>query len=218
EYGRTTEKYYSAKKLSQFTGVMSSFLLESQEADVSSLKASGGLAIAGLQMDQQRLLFVENKKEERDSFFITLHDELTLPITMEAGQMIPVLDRITVMDGLSLTMGGYLIGNESYENRQVLIISGGKGQRLSVLLEADDELEWTVSDYPCARYTWHNERQLLLALYSFGEPQLITMKVNGRLVDLVVLNAGSTKQAWRVSHSTADWIIGCKDISITAEG
>ncbi|MCM3634764.1 beta-galactosidase [Paenibacillus camelliae] len=218
EYGRTTEKYYSAKKLSQFTGVMSSFLLESQEADVSSIKASGGLAIAGLQMDEQRLLFVENKKEERDSFFITLHDELTLPITLEAGQMIPVLNRINVMDGLSLTMGGYLIGNESYANRQVLIISGGKGQRLSVLLEAVDELEWTASDYPSVRYTWHNERQLLLDLYSFEEPQLITMKVNGRLVELVVLNAESTKQAWRVSHSTADWIIGCKDISITAEG
>jgi len=218
EYGRTTAKYFTAKKLSQFTNVMTAFLLEAEEADVSSVKASTGLALSALKLDRQQLIFAENKKEEREGFHITLRDDLTLPVTIEAGQMIPILDRVNVMDGLSITMGGYLIGNESYENRQVLIVSGGRGQRLSVLLEADNAIEWSANDYPSVRYLWRDKQQLLLDLYCFEEPQLITMVVGGRLVELIVLNAESADQAWRVGTPTVDWIIGCKDVSVTSEG
>lgn len=218
EYGRTTDKYFTAKKLSQFINVMSTFLLDAEESDISSVQASSGVALSALKLNQQRLLFAENKKEERESFYLTLHDDVTLPVTIEAGQMIPVLDRMSVMEGLSITMGGYLIGNESYENRQVLIISGGKGQRLSVLLEAEDMMDWSESDYPSVRYTWLSNRQLLLDLYSFEEPQLITLKVNGRLVELIMLSAENADQAWRIEQPDADWVIGYKDMSVTIEG
>lgn len=218
EYGRTTAKYFTAKKLSQFTNVMSEFLLEAEEEDLPTFNASNGLTLSALKLDRQQLLFAASSKEEREGFHITLRDDLTLPVTIEAGGMIPVLDGVKVMDGLSLTMGGYVIGNESYENRQVLIVSGGRGQRLTLLLEAEDTLEWSANDYPSIRYSWLHKRRLQLDLYSFEEPQLITLKANGRLVELIMLNAESTEQAWRVAHPAADWVIGYKDVSVTPEG
>jgi len=223
EYGRATDKYFVAKKLSQFTTVLSSFLLNAVEADASDVKASGDVRISALQhADEQRLLFVESLQDERNIFYLNLQQERTLPVLIEAGQMLPVLDSVRVMDNLRLSMGGYLIGNESYDNRQVLVIAGGKGQRLSVLLEASEEqdkLVWSEQEAHHIRHQWlEDNKSLLLDVYLFEEPQVLTFKLGTRVVELVILNEAAASQAWKVQHPQADWAIGFQDISLLSDG
>lgn len=229
EFGRATDKYFTAKKVSQFTNVLSQFLLNAEEGDVSAIKTSGQLKLSALQLeDGQRLLFAESEKDERDLFYLNL--EVVLPVVIEAGHMLPVLDRVRVMQGLRLSMGGYLIGNESYDNRQVLIIAGGKGHRLSLLLEVDEtaseaggssvhELLWLQEQASVVRYEWLRERtQLLLDLYLFEEAQVLQFKLGERVIELVVLNEAAAAQAWKLQHSATDWAIGFKDIAIMPDG
>lgn len=73
EYGRITEKYYVAKKLSQFTSALSSFLLHAHAGDASCLQATGGLKLSVLeQEDGQRLIFAESVQDERNAYHLTV--------------------------------------------------------------------------------------------------------------------------------------------------
>lgn len=217
EYGRITEKYLAAKRVSLFTQALNDFLLESAELPVHEVRATEGLRIRGRQRGCEKLWFAESLREEREIFHVSLGEGRTLPVTAKPGQIVPILDRIELWKGLRLTCNTYIAGNEEVGSVHTVIISADNGQRSYVELEADADVE--CSHEIDIRYEISQDRKrITFDFFHFEEPQIIQLSIGGKWLRIVVLNRTLSDQAWRMEGAAVRWAIGYKEVDVDGKG
>lgn len=214
EYGRTTPKYFAAKRFSYFIRAIEPFLLESEplDADKAGIRASQGLKVRGRQLRDQNLLFVESTKEERETFHLTLENGKTLPVIVNPGEIVPVLDAFDIGEGVRLTCNTSIGCNEYVDGVRTLIVYAKNGQRSMVELESDEEIRIS-SERPLLATLGSDGRSVSFDFYHFGEPQRVELTVGGEPLRLIVLNADEMDRTWRIGEG--QWVFGCSDVDLT---
>ncbi len=215
EYGRTTPKYLAAKRFAYFIHAIEPFLLRSEPFDTSGLKASQGLKIRGRRLEDQTLLFVESFKQERETFFVTMEDGKTLPVTVNPGEIVPVLDRFRICDGVRLICNTYIACNENMNGVHTLIVYARNGQRSMVELNADEEIRY--SDEQSMLYAMSPDHKTIsFDFYHFSEPQNVQVFIGSKIVRLIILQEGEMDRTWRLGEGR--WISGYDDLHVGPDG
>lgn len=215
EYGRTTPKYFAAKRFTYFIYAIEPFLLESEPFDPGGIKASQGIKVRGRRLQDQRLLFVESAKEERETFHVTLEEGRTLPVTVNPGEIVPVLDRFRILGGVSLTCNTYIACNESIDGIHTLIMHAKNGQRSMVELNAEEEILYS-DEQPLLYTISADNRTVSFDFYHFTEPQAVQLSVGGKPLRLIILNTSEMDKTWRIGEG--QWISGCYDLNVGSNG
>lgn len=219
EYGRVTNKYRTAKKVSLFTQALSGFLLESEPVpDGHEARGGEGVKLAGRQRNGQKLWFAESRRPEKETFPITLESGRTIPVSIKPGQIVPILDRYEIMPGLKLTCGAFLIGNDRLGDVQTVILAGEDGGRAHIVLEADQPIRYD-NEESVRHEIRQDGRELRLDAFRFQTPQRIRLSVGGQKVEVTALSGHMSDRAWRLQQDGAvRWAIGCEDVDLTADG
>ncbi len=217
EYGRVTAKYRTAKKISLFTQALSQFLLEAEPVQHAEARSVEGVQLQGMQWNGQKLWFAESGKQEKELFPITLETGRTLPVSIKPGQIMPILDRIELVEGLKVTCGAFLIGNDRIGEVQTFILAGEDGQRTYVELEADQPIQFS-SEGTIRFESAEDGRTLRLDIFHFQTPQRIKLKTGGQSIELIVLNGYMADRAWRLQGESIRWAIGLEDLDLGADG
>lgn len=223
EYGRITDKYLAAKKVSLFTQAIHEFLLESEEisaGDAGTARATTGLQLRGRQRGNERLWFAESLQEERENFHVTLGSGRTVPIMVKPGQIVPILDRIELWSGLLLTCNTFIAGNEEIGSVHTVIISADNGQRSYVELESREVIHWGQERPGNMRYKKSQDgRRITFDFFHFEQPQIIDLRIGGRPLRLIVMNRTLSDETWRVEcdHGVC-WAIGYKELDVAPSG
>ncbi|WP_309122526.1 beta-galactosidase [Paenibacillus sp.] len=215
EYGRTTPKYFAAKRFSYWVRAIEPFLLASEPADVSGVKASPGVTVRGRKLNDQRLLFVESAKTERETFHLTLEDGRTIPVLVNPGEIVPVLDRFELREGVRLTCTTGIACNEIVDGVRTLIVYARNGQRSMVELSADEEIRVADERLLLAAVS-PDRRTVSFDFYHFSEPQRVQVAIGGEPLRLIVLNRDEMDRTWRIGDG--QWMFGCNDVNIGMNG
>ena len=77
----------------------------------------------------QKLWFVESHKDERDVCQLTIEPGRTIPVSVKPGQLVPVLDRMEVSQGLTLTCNTFIACNEVIEGERTIMVWAEDRQR-----------------------------------------------------------------------------------------
>lgn len=215
EYGRTTSKYFAAKRFAYFIRAVEPFLLEAETFDTAGIKVSQGIKVRGRRHQDQRLLFVESSAEERENFNVTLEDGRTLPVTVNPGEIVPVLDRFRIFGEVRLTCNTCIACNESIDGTHTLIVHAKNGQRSRVELNAEEEIRYS-DEQPLLFTVSADKRTISFDFYHFSEPQAIELSVAGKPLRLIVLNTSEMDKTWRIGEG--QWVSGCWDLNIGSNG
>jgi beta-galactosidase len=217
EYGRVTPKYRTAKKVSLFTQALDEFILESVSIDNHEARSVAGVQLQGRQWNGQKLWFAESMKPEKDMFPITLESGRTIPVSIKPGQIMPIIDRIAICPGLTLTCGGFLIGNDRLGEVQTVIVAGDDGQRTSIIIEAEQAIQYDNNGH--VRHELSADGKTLhLDVFHFQTPQRITFKAGDQHVEIIPLNGYMADRAWRLQEDEIRWAIGWEDLDLGADG
>jgi len=215
EYGRTTDKYMAAKRFTYFVLAIESFLLESEACSTDDIRCTAGAKLRARRHGEQKLLFVESLKNERDTFHLTLEDGRTLPVMAGPGEIVPVLDRLELFAGVRLTSGAMIACNEPADEVHTVIVHAPKGRRTYVELNADAPIRYGAEQ--SLLYEYRDDRKtLVLDVYHFEEPQIIELLIGDKRLRFVVLSTEQMNATWRLGDGR--WISGCLDLDIDADG
>lgn len=215
EYGRTTPKYFAAKRLACLVQAIEPFLLESEPLDAAAVRASAGLDVRGRRLGDQRLLLVESGKEERETFHLTLEDGRTLPVIVHPGEIAPVLVSVDIGGGLRLTSTASLACNEPVGGVRTLIVHARDGLRSFVELTAAEPIRLAGERPQLASWS-PDGRTVSFDLYHFREPQRIELTIGGEALRLIVLSGSEMDRTWRLGAGR--WLFGCDDVDLTPAG
>lgn len=223
EYGRITDKYLAAKRVSLFTQAIHEFLLESEEIsadDAGTARATTGLQLRGRQRGNERLWFAESLQEERENFHVTLGSGRTVPVMVKPGQIVPILDRLEIWKELLLTCNTFIAGNEEIASVHTVIISADNGQRSYVELESRDVIDWGQERPGNMRYKKSQDsRRITFDFFHSEQPQIVDLRIGGRPLRFIVLNRTLSGETWRVERNDAVcWAIGLRDLDIDPSG
>lgn len=215
EYGRTTPKYMAAKRFSLFVEAAGSLLLESEAFDTAGIAAPKDITVRGRKNGEQRILFVGSDKEERETVYLTLENGRTLPVMVNPGEIVPVLDGLQVLDGVRLISNTAIACNEVVNGVHTLIVYAKDGQRSLVELNADEAIQYA-DDHPLLYTQSNNGKTITIDFYHFNEPQDVRLTIGGQSLRVIVLNTSAMDQMWRIAEG--QWVGGCFDVDIEAGG
>ncbi|RIX53878.1 beta-galactosidase [Paenibacillus nanensis] len=211
EYGRTTPKYFTAKRFSYFIRAVEPFLLASEPLDAAGIRVTGGLKVRGRRLQDQTLLFVESAKQERETFHLTMENGKTIPVIVNPGEIVPVLVAVEISEGVRFTCNTSIGCNEIVDGIRTLIVYAKDGQRSLVELEADEEIRMT-GERPLLATQGSNGRSLSFDFYHFKEPQRVELAIGGEPLRIIVLSAEEMDRTWRVGEG--QWLFGSGDVSL----
>ncbi|AWB44607.1 beta-galactosidase [Paenibacillus sp. CAA11] len=220
EYGRITDKYAAAKRLSYFLSAFQHLLLEAEEITAEEVRASKGITVRGRGLSRQKIWFVESRRDERATVNITLETGRTVPLSIAPGQIVPILDRVQIAEGVYLTSSALITGNEEVGGELTLFAAADRGQRSWIELEAEglDILSHGLNMV----YEIDPDRSALrLDLCHFEEPAIIRMMASKRSFRLVVLDQAAMNRLWRVNfhHDGAvHYVLGPDDMDTDSQG
>ncbi|PWV99549.1 glycosyl hydrolase family 35 [Paenibacillus cellulosilyticus] len=213
EYGRTTPKYMAAKRFSLFAEAVGSLLLDSAAFDTAAIIAPKGITVRGRKNGEQRILFVGSDKEERDTVYLTLESGRTLPVMVNPGEIVPVLDGFQVQGGVRLTTNTAIACNEMVDGIHTVIVFAKDGQRSLVELNADEEIVHS-DDQPLLYTRSGDGKTISFDFYHFNESQDVRVTIGDQTLRLVVMNTAAMDQTWRIAEG--QWVGGCFDVDIEA--
>ena len=217
EYGRITDKYAAAKRVSLFTLALQHFLLESEEAEKHNASCSKGFSVRSRSWGSQKLWFVESHKDERDVCQLTIEPGRTIPVSVKPGQLVPVLDRMEVSQGLTLTCNTFIACNEVIEGERTIMVWAEDRQRSLVEFESDAVLCYRSDSYFLAEQNEAGTR-VRFDFCHFEEPQMVQIQAGENRVKVIVLNRDAMDRTWRVgSDNNTKWITGFDDIDFDPE-
>jgi len=222
EYGRVTPKYAVTKNLSYFVHAFGDLLMETEEILPAQIviRHPEGISVRGRQADNQRIWFLESHKDERETMHITLEEGRTLPISLNPGQIVPLLDRVQIADQVYLTAGTMITGNEMINGTLTLFIVAPAGQRSIVELEAVD---LNVLDSSVQVLVEHDSARNVhrFDLFHFQEPGITQLEANGTPIRFVILDQEMMNRTWRLEASDQKglrYVIGFDDVDVLPSG
>ncbi|WP_413372919.1 beta-galactosidase [Paenibacillus taichungensis] len=223
EYGRVTAKYAVAKKLSYFVHAFGALLIETEEVPAEQIKVRHpqGVSVRGRSKGSEKIWFLESHKDERETFHVTLEEGRTLPVALNPGQIIPILDRVEIAKNVYLTGGAMITGNEVVNGELTLFIVAEAGQRSVV------ELETNVLNVQDSSMQVLVERDPLNGAYRFElvhfrEPGIIHLEASGIPIRFVVLDKETMDCMWRIDGeggaNQLRYAIGFDDVDVSLSG
>lgn len=223
EYGRGTAKYDVTKRWSYFVNAFDSVLLQAEEIPEEQLqfRHGSGISVRGRAAGDQRILFVESHKEERETVQVTLEDGRTLPVSLHPGQIMPLLDRVRIANDVRLTGGTFIAGNEQVGGELTLFVAADTGQRSIVELEAPS---LRVLDSTMAALYTHDAAKgaYRFDLAHFREPGVIRLQCGNTCLRLIVLDMETMNRTWRLegeaSGDAVRYAIGFDDVRVLPSG
>ncbi|WP_366294112.1 beta-galactosidase [Paenibacillus sp. AN1007] len=230
EYGRVTPKYAVTKNLSYLVRAFGSLLMESEDiaADQIQVRHPGSISVRGRQAGPEKIWFVESHKDERETVYITLDEERTLPVSIHPGQIVPMLDRVQIAERVYLTAGAMITGNEVINGELTLFVTADRGQRSVIELELGADQgsaagALVVKDSTVQVLVEENEARnaYRLDLFHFQEPGVIRVEANGTSIRFVILDRDTMNRTWRVESADRQslrYAIGFDDVDVTASG
>ncbi|MEK3919468.1 beta-galactosidase [Paenibacillus sp. FSL K6-2393] len=222
EYGRGTPKYAITKNLSYFVHAFGALLMETEEIPEEQIvvRHPEGISVRGRQAGNQKIWFLESHKDERETMHITLEEGRTLPVSVNPGQIVPLLDRVQIAEHVYLTAGTMITGNEMINGELTLFIVAAAGQRSVVELEAG-ALNVTGStvqvlvEHDSARNVYRFD------LFHFQEPGMIQLEANGTPIRFVILDQETMNRTWRLEATDQKglrYVIGFDDADVLPSG
>lgn len=215
EYGRITPKYLAAKRFTYFIRAVESFLLESEPMDASVVRASEGIQVRGRAFEDQRLMFVESDRDERETFHLSLEDGRTLSVTVNPGEIVPVIDRIRIFGSVRLTCNTSIACNENLDGIHTLIVHAKNGQRSFVELNAGEEIGYADAQ-PLLYAISSDKKSITFDFYHFSEMQTVQLSIGDKPLRLIILNGSGMDRTWRIDEGR--WISGCCDVDVGSNG
>ncbi|MGE6664881.1 beta-galactosidase [Paenibacillus xylanexedens] len=222
EYGRVTPKYAVTKNLSYFVHAFGALLMETEEIPEEQIvvRHPEGISVRGRQADNQKIWFLESHKDERETMHITLEEGRTLPVSVNPGQIVPLLDRVQIAEHVYLTAGTMITGNEMINGELNLFIVAAAGQRSVLELEAE-ALNVTGStvqvlvEHDSARNVYRFD------LFHFQEPGMIQLEANGTPIRFIILDQETMDRTWRLEATDQKglrYAIGFDDVDVLPSG
>lgn len=222
EYGRVTPKYAVTKNLSYFVHAFGALLMETEEIPEEQIvvRHPEGISVRGRQANNQKIWFLESHKDERETMHITLEEGRTLPVSLNPGQIVPLLDRVQIAEHVYLTAGTMITGNEMINGELNLFIMAAAGQRSVVELEAG-ALNVTGStvqvlvEHDSARNVYRFD------LFHFQEPGTIQLEANGTPIRFIILDQETMNRTWRLEATVQKglrYVIGFDDVDVLPSG
>ena len=223
EYGRVTAKYAVAKTLSYFVHAFGALLMETEEVPTEQIKVRHpqGVSVRGRSKGSEKIWFFENHKDERETVHVTLEEGRTLPVALNPGQIIPILDRVEIAENVYLTGSAMITGNEVVNGELTLFIVAESGQRSVV------ELETNVLNVQGSSMQVRVERDPLNGAYRFElvhfrEPGIIHLEASGVPIRFVVLDKETMDRTWRIDGKGGPYqlryAIGFDDLDVSLSG
>ncbi|MCL6605088.1 MAG: beta-galactosidase [Paenibacillus sp.] len=218
EYGRVTEKYATAKKLSYYIEAIKRLLLNADE-DVSVIPSiSEGFTARVREHGSERIWFVESSKQEKETAYLTLSSGNTIPVMVKPGAITPVLDKFEISPNILLTCNSYLLCNEEIEGIHTLIIAADNGARSWVEIEAEQPVHITGQQLQIMKLS-NEGKKLTLDSFHFQEPQVLSFSIGEKPFQVVIVNGDMADAAWRMKDKTGiRWALGYPDMDISGEG
>ncbi|GAS83382.1 beta-galactosidase [Paenibacillus amylolyticus] len=222
EYGRVTPKYAVTKNLSYFVHAFGPLLMETEEIPEEQIvvRHPEGVSVRGRKADNQKIWFLESHKDERETMHITLEEGRTLPVSLNPGQIIPLLDRVQIAEQVYLTAGTMITGNEMINGELNLFIVAAAGQRSVIELEAG-ALNVTGStvqvlvEHDSARNVYRFD------LFHFQEPGTIQLEANGTPIRFIIVDQKMMNRTWRLEATDQKgprYVIGFDDVDVLSSG
>lgn len=222
EYGRVTPKYAVTKNLSYFVHAFGALLMETEEIPEEQIvvRHPEGISVRGRQANNQKIWFLESHKDERETMHITLEEGRTLPVSLNPGQIVPLLDRVQIAEHVYLTAGTMITGNEMINGVLTLFIVAPAGQRSIVELEAVD---LNVMDSSLQVLVEHDSSRNVhrFDLFHFQEPGIIQLEANGTPIRFVILDQEMMNRTWRLEATDQKglrYVIGFDDVDVLSSG
>lgn len=222
EYGRVTPKYAVTKNLSYFVHAFGALIMETEEipAEQNQVRHPEGVSVRGRQAGNRKIWFLESHKDERETMHITLEEGRTLPVSLNPGQIVPVLDRVPIAEHVYLTAGSMITGNEMINGELTLFIVAASGQRSVVELEAGalsvtDSTVQVLVEHDSARNVYRFD------LFHFQEPGTIHLEANGTPIRFIILDQETMNRTWRLEGTEQKglrYAIGFDDVNVLPSG
>lgn len=218
EYGRVTKKYKVAKKLAYYTQAIKGLLLNSVEVEHAVTQVSEGFKVRHRASGNQRIWFVESGKEERENAFLTLTSGKTIPVRVNPGAIMPVLEHFEMAPNVFLTCNSYLLCNEELDGAHTMIIATDNGARSWIEIESEQPIHLT-GQAPQLMEQSRDGKRLTLDSYHFEEMQVISLEIGDKPFRLILVNEDMADAAWRLEdRSGIRWALGYEDLDISEVG
>lgn len=217
EFGTLTPKYFSAKRLGYWVNALEQFITEAcdTEADVVS---SIPCTVRVKQWKEQKLLFVEHEQEERTTIHLALENEPDLQVTVEPGQIMPVLINYQLTPEIKMTYNSWVGGFEKIDDLDTLLIYAESGQRSVLRLEGDEQ--WTYDGGLPVLYTIENEgKTITFDFCHFHTPQVLEVCCGNRSLRIIVLDQPMMDRTWWLhENGNKQLVIGADSIVEQEDG
>lgn len=218
EYGRVTDKYNTAKRMSYFVTATGSVLLNAVDGAAALAALPQGFAARVREHGNERIWFVESSKDERETTSLTLPDGRTIPVTVGPNAIVPVIDRLQLEPGVHLTCNTYLIANEQLDGQHTLIVYAENGQRSYIELESEQPIQ-AENDGVRRQQLQNGGKKVIFDLCHFQEAQFVHLTIGGKPYRIVAINKDSADRAWRIAGKDgARWAIGYTDFDLVTDG
>ncbi|CAM3402950.1 beta-galactosidase [Paenibacillus lupini] len=218
EFNRVTDKYNTAKRMSYFVTAVERMLLNTVEGDSALAALPQGFKARVRENGNERIWFVESSKDERETTSMTIQGGRTIPVTINAGAILPVIDRLQLEPGVQLTCNTYLLANEQIDGIHTLIVSADNGQRSYIEIESEQPV---LVEYDGVRrqQLLNGDKKVIFDLCHFQEAQIVTLTIGNKPYQIIAINKETADRSWRIiDKNSAKWAIGYADFDLLADG
>ena len=173
EYLAYTPKYQAVKRLGYFIQSMYDFFVQSEER-AADVKMSCEGRVRKRIHGETVLYFVEHTSDERMSVHFTTETGETYQVTVNPGEIAPVLIDLPILSGWKLTYNAYLGGFHEIEGILTLVVFSDDGQRSRMRFKTETELQF---EAPASVLCYRGQEPgvLELELVHFETPQIIRL-------------------------------------------
>lgn len=194
EYLAYTPKYQAVKRLGYFIQSMYDFFVQSEER-AADVKMSCEGRVRKRIHGETALYFVEHTSDERMSVHFTTETGETYQVTVNPGEIAPVLIDLPILSGWKLTYNAYLGGFHEIEGIPTLVVFSDEGQRSRMRFKTETELQF---EAPASVLCYRGQEPgvLELELVHFETPQIIRLSDGIRQLRIIVVSTRMMDHVW----------------------
>lgn len=215
EYCSVTPKYYITKKLGYFINTVGQFLINAEEYS-SDIRHSDRCSVRERRYHKERIFFVENHADEREMASFTTDDGRTFHVTVNPGQIVPVVVDYKLKENIEITYNSMFFLCENLEGVDTLVVHADKGQRSKLKIHSKDAIKYF--DEQLIINTGDNNT-VEFDFCHFEDVQELNLKVGSDRLKILVLDKETMDRTWIARGSKGSFlIVNCDDLNYNNEG